>query len=273
MANGYSLHIGLNAVDPRHYQGWSGDLLACEFDANDMALIADARGIADINVLLTRNATRNAVSEALEATAKRAAAGDFFFLTYSGHGGQLPDLNGDEDDGDDETWCLFDGEMLDDEIFAHLGKFKKGVRVFVFSDSCHSGTVLKNMRLADARAATAAQRYRAIPPEFAQRTYLANRKFYDELGNRKKNAKGKQKVEASALLISGCQDNQLSSDGTFNGLFTAKVKQVWNGGKFKGTYRQFFKAIRRIMPPDQTPNYFWAGASDLAFEQEQPFTV
>lgn len=37
---GLSLHIGLNAVDPKHYGGWRGDLVACEFDANDMAAIS-----------------------------------------------------------------------------------------------------------------------------------------------------------------------------------------------------------------------------------------
>ena len=36
-ARAMSLHIGLNAVDPKHYGGWSGPLAACEFDANDLA--------------------------------------------------------------------------------------------------------------------------------------------------------------------------------------------------------------------------------------------
>ena len=40
MAKGYSLHVGLNAVDPAHYEGWDGALAACEFDADDMAELA-----------------------------------------------------------------------------------------------------------------------------------------------------------------------------------------------------------------------------------------
>ncbi len=40
MAKGLALTIGLNAVDPRHYEGWSGKLNACEADARDMADIA-----------------------------------------------------------------------------------------------------------------------------------------------------------------------------------------------------------------------------------------
>jgi len=47
-------------------------------------------------------------------------------------------------------------------------------------------------------------------------------------------AKAKANIKASVLLISGCQDNQLSQDGAFNGLFTGTLKKVWNGGIFKG---------------------------------------
>ena len=43
MAKGLALTIGLNAVDPKHYQGWSGKLNACEADARDMAEIARSR--------------------------------------------------------------------------------------------------------------------------------------------------------------------------------------------------------------------------------------
>src|SRR4030065_82189 len=56
-------------------------------------------------------------------------------------------MNGDaEDDGLDETWCLYDGEFLDDELFELWTKFQPGVRILAFSDSCHSGTVLKMIK-------------------------------------------------------------------------------------------------------------------------------
>ena len=42
---GIGLHIGLNAVDPKAYEGWDGPLAACENDAHDMAAIAKARGM------------------------------------------------------------------------------------------------------------------------------------------------------------------------------------------------------------------------------------
>jgi hypothetical protein len=38
--------------------------------------------------------------------------------------------------------------------------------------------------------------------------------------------------KATILLLSGCQDNQLSHDGAFNGLFTSQLLKVWKNGLF-----------------------------------------
>lgn len=40
MANGLSVHIGLDRVDPAHDDAWDGALNACEFDAHDMQVLA-----------------------------------------------------------------------------------------------------------------------------------------------------------------------------------------------------------------------------------------
>ena len=142
-AKALSLHMGLNGVSGAAYGGWDGPLAACEFDANDMAAISNKQGMKP-TVLLTKKATRAAMLTAMRSAAKTLASGDFFFLTYSGHGGQVPDVNGDEDDKKDETWCLYDGQLIDDELYAELGKFRSGVRILVLSDSCHSGTVTRD---------------------------------------------------------------------------------------------------------------------------------
>ena len=41
----------------------------------------------------------------------------------------------------DETWCLYDGMLVDDELVNLFGFFNKKVRVLMVSDSCHSGTL------------------------------------------------------------------------------------------------------------------------------------
>lgn len=277
MPKGIALTLGLNAVDPKHYSGWSGKLNACEADADDMAEIARTGKFA-VKTLLTKAATRANLASEIGKAAAALKAGDIFMLTYSGHGGQLPDLNGDEPDAKDETWCLYDGELVDDELYALLGKFAKGVRVLVFSDSCHSGTVVKMAYYSapgNETAAGGANRvaYRNMPQEVALRTYRDNRKFYDPILNDPKLKDAQENIKASVMLISGCQDNQLSSDGTFNGLFTGTLLQIWNHGKFNKGYRAFHRAIVNRMPPSQTPNYFRVGEINAAFDRQKPFTI
>ena len=274
MPKGIAVCIGLNSVDPGHYQGWNGPLTACEADAEDMAGIASDKGMA-VTKLLTKNATRESVIKAIAQAAKSLSAGDIFMLTYSGHGGQVPDKDGDEDDGMDETWCLYDGQMIDDELHTLYGAFAKGVRILVLSDSCHSGTVTRAAQAAAmARTPTGEPpRYRVMPPSLAQRVYRANKEFYDDLAKKAGNARDLDKVTATVLLISGCQDNQLSQDGTFNGLFTGHLLTIWNGGSFKKDYRGFHAGILATMPPDQSPNYFIIGAANKEFEAQIPFTV
>ncbi len=278
MAKGQALTIGLNAVDPKHYQGWSGELNACEADAQDMAEIAKSRKFS-VKKLLTKAATRAKVTSEILKAAKALTKGDIFMLTYSGHGGQVPDLNSDEPDAQDETWCLYDGELVDDELYGHLGKFAQGVRILVFSDSCHSGTVVKMAYYQGTTAARSsglvaqAIRYRFMPPDVALRTYRGNKNFYDKILRDKKIKDTREAVKASVLLLSGCQDNQLSSDGDFNGLFTSQLLRVWNNSAFKGDYRKFHREILRRMPPDQTPNFFRAGLINKQFEAQTPFTI
>lgn len=282
---GLSLHVGLNSVDPKHYGGWSGPLIACEADAEDMQAIAEQQGYAS-TLLKTAEATRDAVITKIRDAAKTLVKNDIFYLSYSGHGGQIPDPSGEEYDLQDETWCLYDGELIDDELRLLWGEFTEGVRILVLSDSCHSGTVTKAAYYG-ARAAAAASpagmpageqlRYRNMPPEVALRTYRQNKKFYDrlaaEIDKKTKSLPGPLPIQAAVRLISGCQDNQLSADGAFNGVFTGMLLRVWADGRFKGNYLDFHRQILDRMPPDQSPNHYFIGISSAEYDKESPFTI
>ena len=71
------------------------------------------------------------------------------------------------------------------------------------------------------------------------RTCDQNKNLYDTI---LKDVSNKEKeLVVSVLLISGCQDNELSQDGTYNGYFTSNLKKIWDDGKFKGSYKKFYK--------------------------------
>jgi len=288
---GLSLHIGINEVSADAYEGWTGPLAACEADAHDMAALASARGLK-ASSLITPKATRRNVLRALRAAAKALVAGDLFVLTFSGHGGQVDDVTGDEDEQDDkldETWCLYDGQLIDDELYLELSRFAKGVRVLVLSDSCHSGTVT---RAPD--PALANGRPRQMPRDIARRVYHAHRAFYDELQRDVAKAAGAAPVDPdtalanvavshrltaivkdfkpAVVLISGCQDNQFSMDGDHNGAFTGQLLRVWNDGRFKGHHARLHALVRAGLPATQSPNLFTLGPA-AEFLQQTPFTV
>jgi hypothetical protein len=286
MARGISIHIGLNRVDSSVYQDehgnpWDGHLEGCENDARAMKAIADELHY-DSTLLLNEDATSDGVITALGTSAQGLTGGDILLVTYSGHGGQVPDVNGDESDGKDETWVLYDRMLVDDELYQLWAQFEKGVRIFMLSDSCHSGTVARvrayeQLAGFDAAyrprgAANRTPRFRAVPAAVQAATYRRFKRLYDT--RQWAAVRGRDaNVEASILLISGCLDNQLSSDGETNGLFTEKLLEVWDKGAFDGSYSQMWKQILDKMPASQSPNLFKTGLADPDFEDQVPFTI
>jgi metacaspase-1 len=276
MATALSLHIGLNEVNPDHYDGWDGKLVACEFDANDMEALAESQGYTT-KKLLTKEATADSVSQAVADAGSELEDNGILFLTYSGHGGQVPDGNSEEEDRMDETWVLYDRQLVDDELYTLWSQFKPGTRIVVLSDSCHSGSVVRALPdiiqpQALARNGGGPPAMKAMPEELEKKVYERNRELYDTV-QKSTTAYDQSEIGATVLLISGCQDNQTSADGERNGLFTQTLKSVWDEGQFKGNYRGFWKKIVKDMPLYQSPNFFTAGQPQPSFLRQRPFKV
>jgi hypothetical protein len=281
MARGFSLHIGLNKVDPKAYPPKSVPTLkAAETDARCWRNVATYY-FQQINELIGKAATSAAVIEHVTAAAAELQAGDMFLLTYSGHGGQVPDDNGDErDDELDETWVLYDRELLDDELYSLLAQFVPRVRVLVISDSCHSGTMIRGRieryLAADdqeqGRNRTAPPVFRGLTAEQSATVFEANRAEYQAIQQRHRSG-DRAPIQASVLLMSGCQDNQQSLDGDENGLFTETMLLTWDQGRYKGGLRRFFRSVLAEMPSYQTPNLLRLGPADKDFEALRPFKV
>lgn len=284
---GLSLHVGLNVIDPAHY-GTDGKLTACIADAESMKSIAETRGYEVMDLLADGQGTRDAVITGITDAANRLKPGDTFLYTYAGHGSQMHDFNQDEADNLDETWCLFDGMLLDDEAYELWCKFEEGVRIFAVLDCCHSGTAVRAapMIFDDDEGTQNGHKPRMLPIPVARQAFQNAPNLYRSIGSARVGGDGsdaliddialsthRAPLRASVRLISGCQDNQVSMDGFFNGRFTEELLKVWNNGRFTGNYHTFHKTIVNGMPPTQTPNHFHIGQADPAFDGQVPFTI
>lgn len=260
-----SLHIGLNSVDPRRYANWSGYLPDCELDANNLEGLARSRGFTTVK-MLTQQATSENITEFIHSAAQSLKAGDIFLLTYSGHGGQRRDANGDEDDGWDETLCLWNRMLSDDEIAILFGAFKPGVRVVCFFDSCHSGTVSRSAPIPkrkDGKQSTS----RRAPQAFCEAN---DREFKDHFALVKEASKPIRKrgkgIRANILTLGGCQDHQESQSTGNGGAFTLSVLNHFTKAQ---SYRELHQLCVQALPPTQIPSIDTTFAGSLA--DEKPF--
>jgi hypothetical protein len=243
-----------------------------------MKEIAEAQNFESITVLLNEEGTREAVSQSIADASEKLESGDMLFISYSGHGASIPDENADEEDGKDESWCLFDGYLLDDELYALWTRFVEGVRIMVVSDSCHSGTVTKVAPGVDPESMIVSKNF---PEEEAERVYIEHKSFYLKVKAEAAESKDKE-VKASIKLIAGCQDVESSYvlPNDENSLLTMEINRVWDAGQFVGTTPEFFEEIRagvkaiasenRIY---QEPNLYDVGKTNESFNTQKPFGI
>ncbi len=100
--------------------------------------------------------------------------GDRVFFLYAGHGSQLPDDNGDEEDGLDETVAPYDvnpetgtGEIRDD-VFDEMIALLSGRRAVLVFDSCHSVTISRDIPKLHAFPNGGGARYLPRPDQFKE---------------------------------------------------------------------------------------------------------
>eukprot|EP01111_Echinosteliopsis_oligospora_P007249 TRINITY_DN21_c0_g3_i1.p1 TRINITY_DN21_c0_g3~~TRINITY_DN21_c0_g3_i1.p1 ORF type:complete len:372 (-),score=111.77 TRINITY_DN21_c0_g3_i1:62-1177(-) len=144
-----ALIIGINYNDNPsvHLDGCINDavfikyLLMSKFNFNDSNTLV----LTDDQSDPLKRPTRQNIIQGMKWLVQGAQPGDSLWFSYSGHGGQTKDMNGDEIDGLDETILPLDyrtaGQIIDDEIFQLLAaNVPAGARLTAVMDSCHSGT-------------------------------------------------------------------------------------------------------------------------------------
>lgn len=271
MAKGYSLFIGLNRVDPKYYAGWDGKLDQPENDVAAVMELADGAGF-EKTILLSEMATREAVYGKIEEIGTKLKAGDLFLIYYSGHGGQVPDLDGDEDDGWDETWCLYNGQLIDDELHLLFSQYEQGVRVIVISDSCHSGTITKAMPWEEPSEVIE----KTLPYEYIEKAFEENKELYVQIAERLMAINASEReVKASVLLIASCQDNQtsLAFRRESYSAFTTELQKCLQPEKmsYEKLHQEITIALEERLKKVgrmQTPNFFFQGEEYTGFKDQ-----
>lgn len=125
-------------------------------------LLKDRFGVPDKNIVVLAEGlpdqlpTRSRIETEFQLLAERVQPGDQVLIMIAGHGSQQPDAaaGADERDGLDEIFLPRDigkwngdvgsveNAITDDELHAWLSHVrKKGTRVFLIADTCHSGTI------------------------------------------------------------------------------------------------------------------------------------
>eukprot|EP00448_Togula_jolla_P014746 CAMPEP_0170581438 /NCGR_PEP_ID=MMETSP0224-20130122/7038_1 /TAXON_ID=285029 /ORGANISM="Togula jolla, Strain CCCM 725" /LENGTH=466 /DNA_ID=CAMNT_0010904571 /DNA_START=80 /DNA_END=1480 /DNA_ORIENTATION=- len=265
-----ALLVGIN------YLGSPNELGGCINDVrSEFKVLTEVFGFQPDNVLLLTEDQGNAskrptcanIRNGLRWLFQGVKSGDFLFFAYSGHGSQMPDLTGTEEDGQNECICPIDcmeapwptNIILDDELNEIFhDKLPEGVKCLCIFDCCHSGSMedlscsLRPVAADDARNVadlTVVSRY--------MRPYGQAGKDIIPIAARQMGADAKPRAAASPQVsdhrkklwvLSGCQDHQTSADATINGkrqgALTWSIMKALQDHQYTLTYDEMLKAVR-----------------------------
>ncbi|CAG8536466.1 15918_t:CDS:2 [Acaulospora colombiana] len=164
-----------------------------------------------------------------------------------GHGGQVEDLDGDEDDGFDETIMPVDfqtaGQIVDDEMHDIMVRsLHKGVRLTAIFDSCHSGTALDLPYIYSTHGVVKEQNILADGGNTLMNVGMSYLRGDIEgiktsimafgkkaTSGRKINEQNKhtKASEADVIMFSGCKDGQTSADANEAGQNTGAMSYAF----------------------------------------------
>jgi hypothetical protein len=238
------LIVGIN------YTGTGNDLKGCINDAMNMNALLKERSFDHIKLILEKEATTAGIKAGLEWLIADTAPGDTILFHFSGHGSQLPSKV--EKDGFEEIICPIDLNwttrvITDDTLRQIFDRVPNGVNTTLILDCCHSGTALdQDESMAITRELS------TVPPAVTDGRYLAPpANVLKKLADRELVEWSTEKdVNASALLIAGCDSSQTSADayidGTFQGAATASILKAVKANP-KISYRKLVNEMNAFM--------------------------
>ena len=210
----------------------------------------------DIKVLTEKEATRDNIIRAFESwLINGTKEGDLVFFYFSGHGTQVPDQNGDEEDGLDEALCPYDVQpkgsknviearlIIDDELGEMLRKLpERDVTVVV--DACHSGSMTRSINrvpVSDLEE-TPAYQARFIPVEIDE-SHVRGKAFSLDIPKQ-------EDIPEGQIFISSSREDQISLEiGLPEGFHGAMTSGLVEGMKQRrdSTYRELYEYARKVV--------------------------
>lgn len=234
-----------------------------EFKPENIKILADEPVIVDGKTIPPTKPTHAAIRDAFKASLiDKAGKGDIIYFHFSGHGEQVPDDNGDEADGMDETIIPADyvsqkdasNNVRDDEIGTWLDALSKKdpANVTITLDSCFSGTATRGSDVA-----------RGGPWKGDPINKKFDGKADDSIGDfvtRGTGSRGGTNGEQKYVFISAASPHQTAKEtsqetGRYGAFSYAFAKALENANKTT-TYRDLFEGITNLISRtqrDQSP--------------------
>jgi hypothetical protein len=211
-------------------------------------------GFTEFNILDNEKATKKNIMRAMKDALKGLKDNDLLYIHYSGHGSFQPCDSftaSSETDFYDEGWVPYDyessGLLVDDEINHMVKTLDPDIHLFICSDSCFSGSVV--------RINSTKQKYknRFMPPSLHDLLRSGDLDLDEYLSPKvSKRGVGKERLKSfiidtqdkqnSAILISGCGEHQTSADvyipeaRTYHGAMTYNLFQILKNHNWNMTY-------------------------------------
>jgi hypothetical protein len=247
--------------DYMHFEdGEGGDLPGAEHDARRVRDALVMRGgfpQENVRLVVNHDATKSAIEEGITGwLVENARPGDNVVIFYAGHGSQMWDESGDEDDGLDETLAPTDVsptstefDISDDEFNEWLGMLPTD-NVLVILDNCNSGTGTRDV--------TPFSRGRLLARDIdtLERPAGATRRA---LPGQEQDDTGFDPQETRVLELAAAQPYQVAVDAFFpavdgqeafnGGAFTTfLVQQLWKAPEdmtYEEVFENAYEALKR----------------------------
>ena len=203
------------------------------------------------------------------------------FFNYSGHGVQIADTSGDEEDGFDEAFCPTDVKLneskteflnvlLDDELDELLSQIPTD-NVTAILDSCHSGTATKGL------ISVGMSQSRVINRDLL---LVANQNPKPPKNEKPPQGSSRAPGNPSHVVITGCDDHEVSQERTWyspdtgyfrSGVLTKYLVDELNQQQPDITYTDLMARIRQKIGTGtvQTPQLYGDTARPI-FSTRQP---